>query len=102
MIPILTVLALTGCGKGDIREVEFMDTHCKEESSERRADFILKCISNANPLSDEEPEDWITQCKYMAEETFCPSITFIVTERCVTDLGCIWREVKRHPKNTKQ
>lgn len=38
---------------------------------QKQAEFILKCIENANPKSDEEPEDWITICQAMSEDLFC-------------------------------
>ena len=36
-----------------------------------QAVFVLECIKNANPKSDEEPEDWIGDCKTMSNDLFC-------------------------------
>ena len=36
-----------------------------------QAKFVLTCIKNANPKSDEEPEDWIYECKNMSLDMFC-------------------------------
>ena len=94
----LTVLLLAACSKGELRSLEKNAHHCAMESSEKRADFILQCIKNANPKSDEEPEDWIQKCQRMAEETLCPEVTMVITERCASDMGCFWIEVNRKPK----
>lgn len=100
LVAVLITWLCAGCSKGEVRVTETIDSHCTMESSEKRAGFILQCIENANPKSDEEPEDWIRQCQYMAEQTLCPKITMIVTERCASNLGCIWREIKREPKDS--
>lgn len=39
----------------------------------QQSEFILDCIKNANPKSDEEPEDWIYMCKNMSLDLFCNS-----------------------------
>jgi len=44
---------------------------CEKNTISERANFILNCIKNANPKSDEEPEDWIEICKKMAETIYC-------------------------------
>jgi len=95
-------LALAACEKGDIRVTEVSDHYCYQNSADSRASFILQCINNANPRSDEEPEDWIRQCQIMAEETLCPVRTVIVTERCLTDMGCVWREIGRKLKEIEE
>ena len=99
-LSILIALLCAGCSKGEIRVIETTAHHCTMESSEKRAKFILQCIENGNPKSDEEPEDWIRHCQYMAEQTLCPEITMIVTERCASYMRCIWVETKREPKGT--
>jgi hypothetical protein len=38
------------------------------------AKFILDCIENANPKSDEEPEDWLHICERMATNLYGVSI----------------------------
>ena len=97
---VLIALLCAGCSKGEIRVREINAHHCTMESSEKRADFILQCIDNANPKSDEEPEDWIGKCQNMAEQTLCPEITMVKTERCASNMGCVWVETKREPKDT--
>lgn len=42
------------------------DTQYKKGTEEKAAAFILDCLANANPLSDEEPEDWIRNCERFA------------------------------------
>ena len=44
-----------------------------EPSAEKR-DWILDCIKNANPQSDEKPEGWIGMCSNMAKDQFCPMV----------------------------
>ena len=97
-IVMFIVVLCTGCSKGDVREYERVEHNCSVESIEKRVDFTLACIANANPKSDEEPEDWIRLCQYMAEATLCPSVTMVITQRCETNVGCIWRTIKKQPK----
>lgn len=42
------------------------DVQYKKGTEEKAAAFILDCLTNANPLSDEEPEDWIKNCESFA------------------------------------
>jgi len=71
----MSITVLTGCA--DPKEIEHMvrlesRSFCSTtEIKNQVADFTLSCISNANPKSDEEPEDWIKICKHMAVENFC-------------------------------
>lgn len=51
----------------NIRVVETYNQCNKKDQSV----FILDCIKNANPKSDEEPEDWIYMCKNMSLDLFC-------------------------------
>lgn len=43
----------------------------KEEKREL-ADFIIKCAEAANPKSDEEGEDLVSQCELTGARTLCP------------------------------
>ena len=47
--------------------------YCKEYSLEAKQ-WISDCIKNANPKSDEEPEDWILQCRLTATQIYCPMV----------------------------
>jgi hypothetical protein len=76
-ITLTLLLALTGCGKDYTNYA--IEPDCSEVESEPRASFILACLQNANPKSDEEPEDWIRQCETMAENAYCPQKEFIKT-----------------------
>lgn len=90
---------ISGCNEsGDMRTREITATHCETDTAQERASFILQCIANANPKSDEEPEDWILFCQSMAERTLCEKKVMLVTERCVGSLPCTWVEEKREPK----
>ena len=48
---------------------------CKDKTMKSRRTFILKCIKNANPKSDEDPEDWIMLCNTMALDIYCKTKT---------------------------
>lgn len=37
----------------------------------RRAAFVLTCAKNANPKSDEEPEDMLSMCSKIADRNYC-------------------------------
>lgn len=46
-------------------------TVCSPETAERRATFIVQCSTAANPHSDEEGEDLVSQCETTATNLFC-------------------------------
>lgn len=47
-------------------------THfCAVETLDKRVEFMTACVKNANPMSDEEPEDMIAGCTRATEELFC-------------------------------
>ena len=48
--------------------------HCESADVVLQAKFILNCIANANPKSDEEPEDWLPMCEAMAQRMYCVKI----------------------------
>lgn len=103
----IAALALSACGgqEGTVRVYEKYATHCDADSKQERAGFILQCIENANPKSDEEPEDWILKCQRMAEETLCDKAVVEITEVCdrsdIFRTRCsswAWRELNREVK----
>lgn len=71
VIIVASIVMLTACEdtekflKGDIAY------ECGDDSRELRAEFILGCLENANPRSDEEPEDWVLLCEQMANRAYC-------------------------------
>ena len=98
---LIALLCVVGCtNKEDERQIERMRNHCEPDTVDLRANFILQCINNGNPKSDEEPEDWITKCQDMAEDTYCPKKTYKITQRCGSNSGCLWYEVDAKPKDT--
>lgn len=76
-----SALLVAGCdgGKDEVFIRYELDNLCGSDTTEARSVFILSCIKNANPSSDEEPEDWIRQCQYMAEDTYCPKESVKIT-----------------------
>jgi len=97
IIATALLLVLTACGEDEYSTHMKEDTVCENSSNSKRADFILSCIKNANPRSDEEPEDWIRQCQYIAEETYCELKTVKVT--MYKPSGGFWRSIKTEPIN---
>lgn len=58
-------------------ESQTMEIYCSETTINDRSNFILDCIKNANPKSDEEPEDWIKICEEIGESLYCKKIPAI-------------------------
>lgn len=97
----VALLAVSGCtNEHETRVLIRTDNHCTSETVKERADFILQCVENANPKSDEEPEDWIRDCQRMAEDTFCESRVFEITQVCGHKGGCLWFEESRKLKDS--
>jgi len=73
LILVLIMVFCASCGEyvPEVRTIVKVGNSCTEESKSDRASFILQCIQNANPKSDEEPEGWIKICQKMAEDTLC-------------------------------
>ena len=76
---IFALVLLTSCSQAEDRSVKRIITSCKGVKPSV-ANFTLQCIKNANPVSDEEPEDWIPLCKKMAIDIFCTKITITVKQ----------------------
>ena len=79
-IVLICLIALSGCEKPfeEYAEVK-TKTVCNESDSDKRAAFILQCIFNANPKSDEEPEDWLNKCENFSNNLFCKKMAVEVT-----------------------
>lgn len=60
------------------------------EESKKLATWILKCIKDANPQSDEEPEDWISQCERTGKRILCEKTPAVEYKRCAS---CRWNTV---------
>ena len=95
---LLSAVLISGCSKGERREREIGGLDCNASTAKVRADYMLQCIRNANPVSDEEPEDWLHICEDMAEKLYCKNNTFIITEECVVNGPCVWVEINRRVK----
>ncbi len=91
-ILLILLFILTSCdGSMASRTIQEIRKKCSFKTTEKRAGFILKCVENANPVSDEEPEDWIKKCQEMAEDTYCPKKTFKI-EQWKPCHGCMWHD----------
>lgn len=97
LIPIF-VLFVCGCNSEPrYRSVEKEQIICDDSTIEKRAEFILTCLKNANPKSDEEPEDWILKCQKMAEDTYCKRK--IMLTRQVKYPGGYWKDMRDFEAN---
>jgi len=72
----LTALLSAGCNDKVLFKTEY---DCDKGVAQKKSGFILQCLSNANPRSDEEPEDWILYCEDMAKRTFCATVEYKYT-----------------------
>jgi hypothetical protein len=67
LLAALMILATTACNRT-------VDISIREEVSIRgsteAAQFIVECARAANPMSDEEGEDLVKECKWTAEEIY--------------------------------
>ena len=84
---IAALLPIVGCESD--RTINRNDPICDHSTVDKRAEFTLSCISNANPKSDEEPEDWIRLCQKMAIKNYCPSKPVTVIQNRVCN-QCPW------------
>jgi hypothetical protein len=71
VVILLFVILLSGCE----RLILTSEFDCDKQSTIERANFILKCIKNANPKSDEAPEHWLTICEDISKRTYCKKIS---------------------------
>lgn len=69
-LTIFLLAFLCGCSEEPRLDYEW---DCSEHMQEG-AQFIQDCIANANPKSDEEPEDWIRHCEHMMQNLYCKKI----------------------------
>lgn len=91
LLLIAAVVLLTACGgekiQGTTRIQPGEHQTCHDSTIKQRADFTLQCIGNANPNSDEEPEDWIGMCQEMAKSTYCKTDVRTLTQVCEQGIG---------------
>ena len=89
-VVLITLALMLGCE--DPPQAPNLTTvlECREEHKEKLAPWILECIANANPKSDEEPEDWIGRCEGMGRRTLCDQIPALRYQTCGS---CSWRTV---------
>lgn len=92
------LLCVSGCDYEKTQTITKSHPVCDSSTIEARASFTLSCIANANPKSDEEPEDWITICQDMAIKTYCPEK--VVTAQQTRDCSnCSWKDLTVTPVN---
>ena len=76
---LIFCLIVFGCTENypKYSESHEMDYYCSESIINNKSEFILTCINNANPKSDEEPEDWLKICEEMALNAYCEKVSVI-------------------------
>lgn len=62
--------SLTACGDSAYPTTSYVCS--APEDKQALAAWVSKCIAEANPQSDEEPEDWIRECARVGPELVCP------------------------------
>lgn len=89
LTPIMLVVALTACEA--FEEKAIVKRICVDKTSS--AEWILKCIKNGNPMSDEEGEDLVKQCEWSANSLGfqCARYDYLV---CLTDNGSCYVKTK--------
>ncbi len=85
-IILLLAILLTACDVAEINQTKEKYV-CDDTTKAERTKFILTCIAAANPMSDEEPEDWIRECNDVAIKNICPKVTFLILRRRDGHLG---------------
>src|SRR4030095_7934578 len=82
----LLVLVLAACNVYPDHAIRY-DEDC--EASPGQAEWVLQCITNGNPMSDEEGEDLVDQCELSSRKLF--------TRSCKMRMTCWRRNVGQVP-----
>ncbi len=82
------VVLLTGCNQ---QHYGYVSTSKEFVDVDKAANFIVACAAAANPLSDEEGEDLVVECKHTARELY--GVSKFVAK--VTSSRALGREVCR-------
>lgn len=101
LLCLLAFLFLLGCGQNNMGRIEYRH-HCTTSVEKAcMGNHALQCIEAGNPLSDEEPEDWLPKCRDIAAETCCPYVkgAYIWTSSSGSGFWVPWEEV---PENVKK
>ena len=59
-----------------------------EENGEAARAWVLECIGRANPISDEEPEDWIKRCAITVRQLYGRCVKVKDTRRAAFRSSC--------------
>lgn len=89
---IIALVLMAGCSD-KTKVIQKMEFYCESDTKRERATFILMCLNNANPKSDEEPEDWIHQCEDMSNELYCEERLYNITR--FQPANSYWRDIKK-------
>jgi len=89
----MMLFAASGCEQVIPRVTFSYEKVCSKEQTIAVTDFVLQCAKNANPLSDEEGEDLVAECRHSAKDIIClpvPSFTFCKSQNgdCSTAMPC--------------
>ena len=99
----IVMFIVVGCGdkndpiRGDIKTSWMVGPDCDSVTIPVRHEFILECIKNGNPLADEEPEDWLTECEEIAIRLYCPEAIVEYTKKWDGEKWVVFKRVVIEP-----
>lgn len=76
LLLLISLASLAACDEGPRIYEEtrpFCDT---PELRQKVADFVVNCAKAANPMSDEEGEDLVAECRRSGQAVLCPERTY--------------------------
>ena len=85
---LILFMALTGCQQKWVKVVD--DLYCSRET--KITDFVIQCSNAANPMSDEEPEDLVTECNRVARLNYCKHMPHVKYTARFHFAGSIWTQ----------
>lgn len=79
---IVFVVFMLGCDNPDRpKPIKPKLSHC--DTSQEQREWVSNCVRDANPKSDEEPEDWIRECYEMSVKLYCGNNCYLATNGSV-------------------
>ncbi len=100
LVALFALCLLVGCQADDVVVYRHI---VPETARETRQAWVAKCILDANPKSDEEPEDMIRQCEDTSERLFgirTRGVRHYQTHINLNPIWLPWPEDGPHPFKT--
>lgn len=89
---ICVALLSTGCDS-PLSRPRYKQEMVPAAASEEHQAWVLACIANGNPMSDEEGEDLVEQCEQTAFRMFAPTLTRKCWKWHAQESGGKWLDV---------